>query len=180
MSRIGKLPVAIPKGVAVEKSGARLVKVKGPKGELEIELRPEVDVSVEGATVTVSRADDTRDARAYHGMTRALLNNMMIGVTQGYQKTLEIVGVGWNAAVGAGKITLNVGYCTPVVIDLPKSVVCATPNPTTINLSGVDKQLVGQVAAKIRSSRPPEPYKGKGVRYKGEYVRQKAGKSFGS
>src|SRR5687768_16594687 len=178
MSRIGKLPVTIPKGVAVEKSGPRHVKVKGPKGELLIELRPEVDVSVEAGSVTVSRQDDSRDARAYHGMTRALLSNMMVGVTQGYQKTLEIVGVGWNAAVGTGKITLNVGYCTPVVIDLPQSVVCVTPNPTTINLSGVDKQLVGQVAAKIRSSRPPEPYKGKGVRYKGEYVRQKAGKSF--
>ena len=180
MSRIGKLPVSIPKGVAVEKSGARQVKVKGPKGELQIELRPEVDVSVDAGVVTVSRQDDTRDARAYHGMTRALLNNMMVGVTKGYEKTLEIVGVGWNAAVASGKITLNVGFCKPVIIDLPKSVNAAAPNPTTINLWGADKQLVGQVAAKIRSSRPPEPYKGKGVRYKGEYVRQKAGKSFGS
>jgi large subunit ribosomal protein L6 len=180
MSRIGKLPVAIPKGVAVEKSSAREVKVKGPKGELTIELRPEVDVKVDGGVVHVSRDGDTRDARAYHGMTRALIHNMMIGVTQGYQKTLEIVGVGWNAAVAGSKVTLNVGFCKPVVIDLPKSVSAAAPNPTTINLWGADKQLVGQFAAKIRSSRPPEPYKGKGVRYKGEYVRQKAGKSFGS
>jgi large subunit ribosomal protein L6 len=180
MSRIGKLPVAIPKGVAVEKSGARQVKVKGPKGELQIALRPEVEVAIEGSLLTVTRQGDTRTARAYHGMTRALLNNMMVGVTKGYEKTLEIVGVGWNAAIAGGKITLNVGFCNPVVIDLPKSVNAVAPNPTTINLSGVDKQLVGQIAAKIRSSRPPEPYKGQGVRYKGEYVRQKAGKSFGS
>jgi large subunit ribosomal protein L6 len=180
MSRIGKLPVAIPQGVAVQQNGAREVTVKGPKGELSISLRPEVEVSVAAGVINVSRADDTRDARAYHGMTRALLSNMMVGVTQGYQKTLEIVGVGWNAAVASGKITLNVGFCKPVIIDLPKSVNAAAPNPTTINLWGADKQLVGQVAAKIRSSRPPEPYKGKGVRYKGEYVRQKAGKSFGS
>ncbi len=180
MSRIGKLPVAIPKGVAVEKGASRQVKVKGPKGELSIALRPEVEISVDGAVVTVSRAGDTRNARAYHGMTRALLSNMMIGVTVGYQKTLEIVGVGWNAAVGSGKVTLNVGFCKPVIIDLPSSVNVAAPNPTTLNIWGADKQLVGQVAAKIRSSRPPEPYKGKGVRYKGEYVRLKAGKSFGS
>ncbi len=180
MSRIGKLPVAIPKGVNVEQSSPRQVKVKGPKGELSISLRPEVEIKVDANVVTVTRAGDTRDARAYHGMTRALLSNMMVGVTQGYQKTLEIVGVGWNAAFAGGKITLNVGFCKPVIIELPKSVNAATPNPTTINLWGADKQLVGQVAAKIRSSRPPEPYKGKGVRYKGEYVRQKAGKSFGS
>ena len=180
MSRIGKLPVAIPKGVDVVKSGAREVRVKGPKGELTISLRPEVDVSVAAGVVTVSRQDDTRHARAYHGMTRALLSNMMVGVTTGYQKTLEIVGVGWNAAIASGKITLNVGFCKPVIIDLPKTVNAAAPNPTTINLWGADKQLVGQLAAKIRSSRPPEPYKGKGVRYKGEYVRLKAGKSFGS
>ncbi len=180
MSRIGKLPVAIPKGVNVEQSSARQVKVKGPKGELSISLRPEVEIKVDANVVTVTRAGDTRDARAYHGMTRALLSNMMVGVTQGYQKTLEIVGVGWNAAFAGGKITLNVGFCKPVIIELPKTVNAATPNPTTINLWGADKQLVGQVAAKIRSSRPPEPYKGKGVRYKGEYVRQKAGKSFGS
>ncbi len=180
MSRIGKLPVAIPKGVNVEQSSPRQVKVKGPKGELSISLRPEVEIKVDAGVVTVSRAGDTRDARAYHGMTRALISNMMIGVTQGYQKTLEIVGVGWNAAFAGGKITLNVGFCKPVIIELPQSVNAATPNPTTINLWGADKQLVGQVAAKIRSSRPPEPYKGKGVRYKGEYVRQKAGKSFGS
>ena len=180
MSRIGKLPVAIPKGVDVVKSGAREVRVKGPKGELTISLRPEVDVSVAAGVVTVSRQDDTRHARAYHGMTRALLSNMMVGVTTGYQKTLEIVGVGWNAAIASGKITLNVGFCKPVIIDLPAAVNAAAPNPTTINLWGADKQLVGQLAAKIRSSRPPEPYKGKGVRYKGEYVRLKAGKSFGS
>lgn len=180
MSRIGKLPVAIPKGVAVEKGASRQVKVKGPKGELAIALRPEVDIAVDNGFVQVTRAGDSRDARAYHGMTRALLDNMMVGVTKGYEKTLEIVGVGWNVAVAPGKVTLNVGFCKPVIIPLPKSVTAVAPNPTTISLSGADKQLVGQVAAQIRSSRPPEPYKGKGVRYKGEYVRQKAGKSFGS
>lgn len=170
MSRIGKLPVAIPKGVAVEKSPARELKVKGPKGELTIALRPEVEVKVEGALVHVSRVDDGREARAYHGMTRAVLSNMMVGVTQGYQKTLEIIGVGWNAAVAGNKVTLNVGFCKPVVIELPQSVSAAAPNPTTLNVWGADKQLVGQVAAEVRAYRSPEPYKGKGVRYVDEVV----------
>ena len=179
MSRIGKQPIDIPSGVAVEAKEGR-VAVKGSKGELSIELRPEVAVEVDDKQVRVSTADSSRGARAFHGMTRALINNMVIGVSQGYQKTLEIHGVGWNAEVKGGQIVLSVGYCNTVDVDIPAGIEVQTPNPATIIISGPDKQLVGQVAAVVRSSRPPEPYKGKGVRYRGEYVRQKAGKSFGT
>ncbi|MCE9593318.1 MAG: 50S ribosomal protein L6 [Planctomycetes bacterium] len=180
MSRIGKQPVVIPPGVNVERTKDRQVKVKGAKGELAITLRPEVDVEIKDGKVFVSRASDLRDVRAYHGMTRALIDNMIVGVTKGYQKDLEIVGVGWNAAVAGNKVTLQVGFCNPIVITLPPSVQAASASPTSLSISGPDKQLVGAIAARIRSTRPPEPYKGKGVRYRGEYVRQKAGKSFGS
>jgi large subunit ribosomal protein L6 len=174
------LPVAIPAGVAVQKSSDREVRIKGPKGELALSLLPDIDVEVGGNSVTVSNQGTGRESRAFHGLTRALLHNMVLGVTRGYEKTLEVVGVGWNAAVQGRAVVLSVGFCKPISIALPEGVQAATPNPTTINVWGVDKQLVGQTAAKIRSVRPPEPYKGKGVRYKGEYVRQKAGKSFGS
>ncbi|MCK6448102.1 MAG: 50S ribosomal protein L6 [Planctomycetes bacterium] len=180
MSRIGKQPVVVPTGVNVERTKDRQVKVKGPKGELAMTLRPEVDVEIKEGKVFVSRASDARDVRAYHGMTRALIDNMMVGVTKGYQKELEIVGVGWNAAVAGNKVTLQVGFCNPIVITLPPNVQAGAPSATSLTIFGPDKQLVGAIAARIRSTRPPEPYKGKGVRYKGEYVRQKAGKSFGS
>ncbi|MCC6407840.1 MAG: 50S ribosomal protein L6 [Planctomycetes bacterium] len=180
MSRIGKQPVVVPPGVNVELTKTRQVKVKGPKGELALTLRPEVDIEIKEGKVFVSRASDARDVRAYHGMTRAMLANMMLGVTKGYQKDLEIVGVGWNAAVAGNKVTLQVGFCNPIVITLPPNVQAGAPSATSLTIFGPDKQLVGAIAARIRSTRPPEPYKGKGVRYKGEYVRQKAGKSFGS
>jgi len=182
MSRIGKQPVAIPSGVTVTKNDGRTVVVKGPKGELTLALRPEVDVAVENANVQVSVVGDPnlRESRAYHGMTRALLNNMVAGVTKGFEKKLEIQGVGWNAAVAGPKITLNIGYNKPVVIDVPKGITVATPDPTNIIIFGADKQAVGHLAATIRKRRPPEPYKGKGIRYKDEVVRRKAGKSFGS
>ena len=181
MSRIGKAPIAIPAGVTVD-AKANEVSVKGPKGNLSMSVRPEVKVSVEGseAKVELTGEGGARQARAFHGLTRALVNNMVEGVTKGFQKNLEIVGVGWNAKAAGKKVTLNIGFCHPVDIDMPDGVTCETPSPTKIQLTGPDKQAVGQVAAVIRKVRPPEPYKGKGIRYEGEYVRRKAGKSFGS
>jgi large subunit ribosomal protein L6 len=145
-------------------------------------MRPEIDVAVESGTIRVSPtgAGAERATRAYHGMTRALLNNMVQGVSKGFERKLEIVGVGWNANAQPGKIVLNIGFNKPVVVELPKGVTAATPNPTTIVVSGPDRQVVGQIAAVIRKKRPPEPYKGKGIRYEGEVVRRKAGKSFGT
>jgi large subunit ribosomal protein L6 len=182
MSRIGKQPVAIPSGVTVTKNDGRTVVVKGPKGELTLALRPEVDVAVENANVQVSVVGDPnlRESRAYHGMTRALLNNMVAGVTKGFEKKLEIQGVGWNAAAQGNKVVLNIGYNKPVTVEMPKGVQVGTPNPTSIVIFGPDRQAVGHIAASIRKRRPPEPYKGKGIRYVGEVVRRKAGKSFGS
>jgi large subunit ribosomal protein L6 len=182
MSRIGKQPVAIPAGVTVTKDGERAVVVKGPKGELRLELRPEVDVTIDKANVQVKVVGDPqiRELRAYHGMTRALLNNMVAGVTKGFEKKLEIQGVGWNAAAQGNKIVLNIGYNKPVTVEMPKGVQVGTPNPTSIIIFGPDRQAVGHIAASIRKRRPPEPYKGKGIRYVGEVVRRKAGKSFGS
>ncbi len=182
MSRIGKAPIAIPSGVTVEKKG-REVQVKGPKGTLAITLRPEVEFAVEGkeASVTLSGSGGARAARAYHGLTRALINNMVKGVTQGYEKKLEIIGVGWNAkAQGNTKLVLNIGFCHEVPMAMPTGVAVETPQPTQIVVKGADKQAVGEVAARIRAVRPPEPYKGKGIRYAGEFVKRKAGKSFGS
>lgn len=182
MSRIGKLPVEIPAGVKVQAEGARGVKVQGPKGNLSLELRPEIDVEIGEKQVEVkpNGRGSARESRAFHGMTRSLLNNMVLGVTQGYKKELLIIGVGWNAAVQGRKLVLNIGFCHPVEIVLPEGIDAETPRPTAIVITGADKQAVGQLAAKVRKVRPPEPYKGKGIRYSGEYVRQKAGKSFGS
>jgi len=182
MSRIGKAPIAIPTGVTLEKKG-REVHIKGPKGTLSLTLRPEVELAVDGgkASVTLSGSGGARTARAYHGMTRALVQNMVKGVTQGFERKLEIVGVGWNAkAQGNSKVVLNIGFCHDVPLDMPAGVVVETPAATQIVLKGADKQAVGQIAARIRSVRPPEPYKGKGIRYAGEFVKRKSGKSFGS
>jgi large subunit ribosomal protein L6 len=180
MSRIGRLPIAIPSGVTVEEK-ARKVSVKGPKGALELALRPEIDVKVEKAQVVVQpNTGDTREVRAYHGMTRAILDNMMVGVTKGYERKLEIIGVGWNAAVSGQKLVHSIGFCSPVEMEIPAGLVVEAPKPTNITIKGADKQLVGQFAAAVRAQRPPEPYKGKGIRYENEYVRKKQGKSFGS
>jgi len=180
MSRIGRLPVAIPSGVTVEAQNHK-VTVKGPKGSLALDLRPEIDVKIEKAQLLVQpNAADSRHVRAFHGMTRALLNNMVKGVTQGYARNLEFIGVGWNAAVQGKKLVLSVGYCNPVELPIPEGLTVETPKPTNISIKGASNQLVGQFAAAVRSQRPPEPYKGKGVRYEGEYVRKKQGKSFGS
>jgi large subunit ribosomal protein L6 len=180
MSRVGKQPITVPAGVQVEATADRKVRVKGPKGSLEFALRPEVSVEVKGTNVVVSRASDDRLSRALHGTARATIANMVVGVTKGYQKELDIQGVGWNAAVQNRVVVLNVGYCKPVNVPVPEGLAASCPNNTSIVITGADKQGVGQLAAKLRAARPPEPYKGKGVRYKGEYVKQKAGKSFGS
>jgi len=182
MSSIGRKTIVLPAGVTVTKSDRR-VSVKGPKGELSLELRPEVDVTVDKGSVAVGvleKNEGERATRAYHGMTRAMLSNMVEGVTKGFEKKLEIQGVGWNAAAQGQKIVLNIGYNKPVTIEVPAGIKVATPDPTNIIITGADKQAVGHLAASIRKRRPPEPYKGKGVRYKDEVVRRKAGKSFGS
>jgi large subunit ribosomal protein L6 len=185
MSRLGKKPVPIPAGVTLQagQSGSvRTITAKGPKGELTLGLRPEVEVAVAAAQATVSTngKGDARAARAFHGMTRALINSMVQGVAKGYEKRLEIVGVGWNAAVQGRQVALSLGYAEPVKFDIPPGVNALCPSATTVVISGADKQAVGQLAARLRKCRPPEPYKGKGVRYQGEQVRRKAGKSFGS
>ena len=178
MSRIGKQPVVIPTGVTVSKDGERAVVVKGPKGELRLELRPEVDVAIDKTNVQVNVVGDpgVRETRAYHGMTRALLNNMVAGVTKGFEKKLEIQGVGYRAALKGSDLELSVGYSHPVTIKPRTGISFEVPQPTQIVVKGHDKQQVGQTAAEIRKVRPPEPYKGKGIRYEGEYVRRKVGK----
>ena len=181
MSRIGTQPIAIPAGVSFDLKGSDEVAIKGPKGELSLSLRPEVSVSVADGVATIARsgAGSERAGRAFHGMTRAMLSNMVLGVTTGFSKKLEIKGVGWNAKLQGKKLVLNIGFCHPVDIQVPAGITVECENPTSINVSGADKQAVGQLAALIRKTRPPEPYKGKGIRYVGEYVRRKAGKSFG-
>lgn len=176
MSRIGKMPVVIPSGVTVDLEDG-LVRVKGPKGELTQTLRPEVSVTVEDAELTVARESDAKAHRALHGLTRALVANMVRGVTQGFQKSLELQGVGYRAEKRGNKLVLNVGYSHPVEYPEPDGVSISTPSPTVIVVEGADKQKVGQAAAEIRQVRPPEPYKGKGIRYQGEHVRRKAGKT---
>ncbi|MAE46597.1 MAG: 50S ribosomal protein L6 [Planctomycetes bacterium] len=181
MSRVGKAPISIPSGVSVDLKATQ-VSVKGPKGNLTMPLRSEVKVSVEGETVQVSvtGVGSDRFARAMHGTTRALIANMVIGVTAGFEKKLDIIGVGWNAKTQGKNLTLNIGFCHPVEFTMPDGVEVETPGPNQIILRGADRQAVGQMAAIIRKVRPPEPYKGKGIRYSGEYVRRKAGKSFGT
>ena len=181
MSRIGKAPITLPSGVSLALSG-REVAVKGPKGNLTLTLRPEIDLSVDGATVTFepNGSGANRAARAFHGMTRALVNNMVLGVSTGFEKTLDIIGVGWNSKIEGTTLTLNIGFCHPVLFAVPEGLQTVCPTPTQIVITGPDKQAVGQFAARIRKVRPPEPYKGKGIRYKGEVVRRKTGKSFGS
>jgi large subunit ribosomal protein L6 len=177
MSRIGKQPIAIPDKVKVTVGGGK-VKVSGPKGELEIPYHPNMKVESDGKAIKVTRPDDARENRALHGLTRALINNMVVGVTKGYEKKLKVEGVGFQAAAKGPGVELTVGYANRIVHLPPKGITVAVPDPTTIVVSGADKQKVGQFAAEIRASRKPEPYKGKGVRYENEVVRRKEGKSF--
>ena len=179
MSRIGKKPVAVPAGVEV-RLGGETVAVKGPKGELDLRLRPEVELEMaeDGGAVVVKRKNDTRSARAFHGMTRALLNNMVVGVSTGFSKRLDIVGVGYNAKVQGNSLRLQIGFCHPVDFDVPDGLSVECPTNVAIIISGCDRQAVGQFAAQIRAIRPPEPYNAKGIRYEGEHIQRKAGKSF--
>ena len=179
MSRIGKKPVPILKGVKVGQTNGTL-NVKGPKGELTLDVHPAMKVVVDETEVRVERSSDAKAHRALHGLTRSLIANMMKGVTDGFSKTLEIVGVGYRADAKGKAITINVGYSHPIVYEPAEGVKLECPNQTTIVISGVDKQKVGQTAAEIRAFRPPEPYKGKGIRYQGEHIRRKAGKTASS
>jgi large subunit ribosomal protein L6 len=177
MSRIGNAPVLIPSGVEIQLSGGSIT-VKGPKGQLSQQIPGGITVAQEDGQLLVRRPDDERESRALHGLTRSLVNNMVVGVTEGFRKELDIVGVGYRAAAqGAGKLDLSLGFSHPVVVEAPAGIEFVVPQPTRIEVHGIDKQLVGQVAANIRSLRKPEPYKGKGVRYVDERVRRKAGKA---
>lgn len=179
MSRIGKQPISLPKGVKAVIAG-QLIKVEGPKGKLERSVRPEVSVKEEGETIVVERADDSKSSRAFHGLERSLLSNMVQGVSEGFAKELALVGVGYKAEQSGKNLVLSLGYSHPIDFALPEGVSASLikeGRDTFIRLESIDKQKVGQVAAQIRSLRPPEPYKGKGVRYRDEVVKIKAGKS---
>jgi large subunit ribosomal protein L6 len=176
MSRIGKMPVPVPAGVEVAVSGTR-VTVKGPMGTLQRDFPDRVGIAVEDGTANVARQDDQRESRALHGLSRALLANMVVGVSEGFRKELNIVGVGYRASLQGSTIELQVGYSHNVRVDAPEGITFEVPEPTRIVVSGIDKEKVGQVAADIRKVRPPEPYKGKGIRYADEVVRRKAGKA---
>ena len=177
MSRIGRAPIPVPDGVDITMSASHIT-VKGPRGTLERDLHPDISVRQDDGVLLVERPDDERRHRALHGLTRSLVNNMVVGVTQGFQRDLEIVGVGYRAvAQGPTRLELALGYSHPVIVEAPEGITFEVPSPTRISVRGIDKQAVGQVAAEIRRIRKPEPYKGKGVRYAGEAVRRKAGKA---
>ena len=176
MSRIGRLPIAVPSTGEVTIDGRHLT-VKGPKGTLSRTLHPDMAVKQADGSIVVSRPSEQKTHKQLHGLTRTLVNNMVVGVTDGYRKGLEITGVGYRAALNGRKLTLNLGYSHPVEIDPPEGISFELENPTRLAVVGIDKELVGEIAAKVRASRKPEPYKGKGVRYAGEYVRRKAGKA---
>lgn len=176
MSRIGLLPIDVPSGVDIAIEGQD-VSVKGPRGELDLRVQAPISIRRENGSIIVSRPDDHRRNRSLHGLTRTLINNMVVGVTEGYERRLEIRGVGYRAAMDGKALVLNVGYSHPVRMEPEEGIEFAVEGNTQITVSGVDKQLVGEMAARIRRVRRPEPYKGKGIRYAGEYVRQKAGKA---
>ena len=177
MSRIGKMPVAVPAGVEVPIADGNLVTVKGPKGTLTQQLEPSMTIRQEGAELLVSRPNDEKENRALHGLTRALLHNMVVGVTEGYKKSLEINGVGYRAAKEGNKLILTIGYSHPVEVSEIPGITIEVPQPNQIVISGCDKQMVGQFAAEVREKRPPEPYKGKGIKYTDEVIRRKVGKT---
>lgn len=176
MSRIGKKPVQIPAGVEVTVNGTH-VTVKGPKGTLENDFYEKLTIEVADGVLAVTRPDDERETRARHGLTRALIQNMVTGVSEGYVKTLELAGVGYRVALKGNTLDLSLGYSHPVLYDAPEGISFECPDNTHINVKGIDKQQVGQVAAEIRGKRPPEPYKGKGIHYQGEHIRRKLGKA---
>ncbi|NBJ70534.1 MULTISPECIES: 50S ribosomal protein L6 [Clostridia] len=176
MSRIGLKPIEIPQGVEVKFDGT-VITVKGPKGELTRNLHHDIKINMEGNVITLERPSDHKDHRALHGTTRSLINNMVEGVNKGFEKSLEIIGVGYRAQKQGNKVVINAGYSHPVEIDPIDGIEIDVPKNTQLIIKGIDKELVGAVASKIRAIRPPEPYKGKGIRYEGEYVRRKEGKT---
>ena len=176
MSRIGKMPITVPAGVEVKIDGTT-VAVKGPKGELTRTFRPFVTIEQEGDQLVVSRIDDSRDAKAQHGLVRTLVANMVEGVSNGFSKKLQLVGVGYRAALKGKDLEMQLGYSHPVLVECPEGITFQVPQPTEVIVSGSSKEQVGQVAADIRKWRRPEPYKGKGIRYEGEYIRRKLGKA---
>jgi large subunit ribosomal protein L6 len=177
MSRIGNAPIAIPAGVTVTVGEDNLVKVKGPKGELSRHIHPDMKVTVEDNTVKVTRPSDDKPHRSLHGLSRTLINNMVLGVTEGFQKDLEINGVGYRAQKKGKNLNLSLGFSHPVIVEPPAGIEFDCPSANAITVKGIDKELVGQVAAEIRRFREPEPYKGKGIKYAGEHIRRKEGKA---
>ncbi|OAA92329.1 50S ribosomal protein L6 [Clostridium ljungdahlii] len=177
MSRIGKLPIAIPSGVTFAVTPDNVVTVKGPKGQLVKAMRKDMNIAVEDNSIVVKRNNDEKESRALHGLTRALINNMVIGVTEGYAKTLELVGVGYRAQLQGKKLVLNLGFSHPIEVEAVEGISFETPAPTKVVVKGIDKELVGDVSADIRNWRRPEPYKGKGIKYENEVIRRKEGKT---
>lgn len=178
MSRIGKKPIEITNGVTVTKSGD-VLKVKGPKGELSSKFHPKIGIEIKDSEIIVKRPDDSKENKALHGLTRALIQNMVTGVTKEYKKTLDVVGVGYRVELKGKNLLFNIGYSHPIYFMPPDGIKLETPTPTQIIVTGIDKQLVGMVASKIRSIRKPEPYKGKGIKYSDEQIQRKAGKTAG-
>ncbi len=177
MSRIGRTPITVPAGVDVKVEDNNVVTVKGPKGVLTQQLHPSMTIRQDGNVIHVTRPNDLKESRSLHGLTRSLLHNMVVGVTDGYRKTLDVNGVGYRVAMEGGKLVMNLGYSHPVTMEAPEGITIETPNPNQIVISGADKQLVGQFAANVREKRPPEPYKGKGIKYTDEVIRRKVGKT---
>ena len=177
MSRIGRMPIAVPAGVTVEIAENNKVTVKGPKGTLERVLPAEMDIKMEGSEIVVSRPNDLKKMKSLHGLTRTLIHNMIIGVTDGYEKKLEINGVGYRAAKSGKTLTLTLGYSHPVIMEDPEGIETILEGQNKITVKGIDKEKVGQFAAEIRTKRPPEPYKGKGIKYADEHIRRKVGKT---
>ncbi len=177
MSRIGRMLITVPAGVKVDVSATNLVTVTGPKGTLSEQINPAITIEQDGATITVKRPDDSKENRSLHGLSRTLVNNMIIGVTEGYKKQLEINGVGYRAAKEGKKLVLSIGYSHNVVFEEPDGITYEVPQPNIVIVSGSNKQQVGQLASEIRGKRPPEPYLGKGIKYADERIRRKAGKA---
>lgn len=177
MSRIGKLPIPVPAGVTVTVDEHNMVVVKGPKGTLAQQVNPDIKISQEQGELLLERPTDNKPHKSMHGLYRSLLNNMVVGVTTGFERNLELVGTGYRAQVDGKKLTLSVGYSHPIVFEAPQDVTFETPAPTQVVVKGINKQVVGNLAADIRATRPPEPYLGKGIKYKGEHIRRKEGKS---
>jgi len=177
MSRIGRAPITIPAGVTVKVGEDNLVSVKGPKGELSRKINQDMKVTVDGNTLTVERPSDDKTHRSLHGLSRTLINNMVVGVTEGFSKNLEINGVGYRAQKQGKNLNLSLGFSHPVIVEPPAGITFDVPAANAITVSGIDKELVGAMAAKIRSFREPEPYKGKGIKYAGEHIRRKEGKA---